>query len=198
MIIGITGMIGSGKSTAARILESLGAVVIDADQIGREVVEKDPRVLHRLARQFGNGILTRSGKLDRAALASLAFADESSRKQLNTIVHPPLLRQLKSEMKKLSGKHDLLVVDAALLLDWCLDRLVDYVIVIHAAQPVRIARLKKRGIGRRDALARQHRQLPYATYRKKADFIVFNRGTKRQLETKLRDILKSIGFGVDF
>ncbi|HKK19911.1 MAG TPA: dephospho-CoA kinase, partial [candidate division Zixibacteria bacterium] len=75
MIIGITGMIGSGKSTAARILESLGAVVIDADQIGREVVEKDPRVLHRLARQFGNGILTRSGKLDRAALASLAFAD---------------------------------------------------------------------------------------------------------------------------
>jgi dephospho-CoA kinase len=198
MIIGITGMIGSGKSTAARILKSLGAEVIDADQIGREVVEDDPRVLHRLARQFGDGILTRSGKLDRAALASLAFADESSRKQLNTIVHPPLLRRLKSEMKQLSKKHDLLVVDAALLLDWCLDRLVDVVVVIHAAQPTRLARLKKRGIDRRDALARQRRQLPYAIYRKKADFVVFNRGTERQLETKLRDILKSVGFGVDF
>ncbi len=198
MTLGLTGMIGSGKSTAAEILKKLGAEVVDADQIGREVVEEDPRVLHRLARQFGDSILTPSGRLDRKALASLAFTNENSRRQLNTIVHPPLLRRLKDDVRQLSKRHDLLVIDAALLLDWCLDRLVDYVIVVHAAEATRIKRLEKRGIDRRDALARQRRQLPYAAYRKKADFIVFNRDSERQLELKLRKILKSIGFGVDF
>ena len=192
MILGLTGMIGAGKSTAAEIFKSLGAAIIDADQIGRAVVETDSRILHRLVRQFGEDILTPSGKLNRAKLASIAFADERARKQLNTIVHPPLLRQLKSELRRLARHHDLVVIDAALLLDWCLDRMVDRVLLIHASQKTRLGRLEARGMVRKDVLSRQSRQMSYAQYRKKADFVIFNRGTRQQLEAKLKKILKSI------
>jgi len=191
MVIGITGLIGSGKSTAARILKSLGAAVIDADKIGRQVVDQNPELLDKLVRQFGNGILSRGGRLNRKKLASLAFESEKARLRLDRAVHPYLLGELKKQLRTHKAQRNLIVIDAALLLNWNLDRIIDLVIMIHASEKDRLTRLAKRGISSRDARARQKQQLSYADQRRRANHVIMNNGTEKQFEDKLRRILSS-------
>ena len=190
MFIGLTGQIGSGKTTAAKILASFGAVVIDADRIGREVVDRSAPLRKRLARQFGGEILTPSGKLSRKKLARLAFADEAAKRCLNHLVHPFLLKELRRQMKELAKRHNVVVIDAALLLDWGLDRQMDVVLVVHASEETRIKRLAARGFSKEDVLARQRAQVPFSEYRKRADYVILNNGTVEKLQTKLQRLYK--------
>ena len=185
MYIGITGLIGSGKSTAADILASMGARVVDADQIGREVVEKQPRLLKKLAREFGSEIIDSHGRLRRKKLAALAFKNTKTKKRLDAIVHPYLLRELKQRMREASHHSSVVVVDAALLLDWNLDREMDYVLVVHAGQELRFRRLVMRGFTRDDALRRQRAQLPFSEYRRRADRVIMNSKPQGHLREKL-------------
>lgn len=192
MIIGITGQIGSGKSTAAKYFRSIGAAVIDADRIGRQVVDTNAALLRALVKSFGREILTSKGKLNRKRLAALAFTDERSKRRLNRLVHPYLLRELKRRLKNLKGTHEMVVIDAALLLDWNLDRIVDFVIVLHAPEHMRLARLAARGISRDDARSRQKQQMTFARYRRRADRVIYNNTTPAQLEAKLAKIVSRI------
>ena len=185
MLIGITGQIGSGKTTASKIFKSLGAAIIDADKIGREVVENSPALVKRLTTRFGDAILNKSGKLNRKRLAQLAFADPKSKAALNRIVHPYLLKELRQQEQKLGRSYEVVVIDAALLLDWKLDREVDFVLVIHASQPTRFRRVRSRGIGLADARARQAAQLPFSEYRRLADRVILNNKTEADLRRKL-------------
>ncbi len=184
----MTGQIGAGKSTAAKILKNMGMAVVDADKIGKQVVDKIPALLKKLVKEFGSEILTKSGKLKRKKLAELAFKNESSKKKLNALVHPYLLKELSSQIKQKSKKYDHIVVDAALLLDWKLDKKMDLTIVIHASQKDRLKRLFKRGISRKDALSRQKAQLPYSEYRKRANILILNNQTEFELKNKLKNI----------
>ncbi|HUV30471.1 MAG TPA: dephospho-CoA kinase [Acidobacteriota bacterium] len=190
MLIGITGQIGAGKSTAARILAAHGAHVIDADRIGREVVDDSAPLRRRLARRFGASILDSGGRVKRRALARLAFASETSHTALNSLVHPYLLKELRRRAKAAVRVHALVVIDAALLLDWEMDRELDCILVIHASQSLRLARMTGRGMSRADALARQRAQLPYREFRKRADRLILNNGTIHQLETRLVAFLR--------
>jgi len=190
MYIGITGQIGSGKTTVAKIFASFGAAVIDADHIGRQVVDRSAQLRKRLASQFGGEILTASGRLSRKKLARLAFADEAAKQRLNRLVHPFLLKELRRQMKELAKRHDVVVIDAALLLDWELDRPMDVVLVIHASQETRLKRLAARGISKEDALARQRAQVPFSEYRKRADYVVLNNSTVEKLQAKLQHLYK--------
>ncbi len=190
MYIGITGQIGSGKTTAAKILASFGAAVIDADRIGREVVDRSAPLRKRLANQFGSEILTLSGKLSRKRLARLAFADKAAKRSLDRLVHPFLLKELQHQMKKLARQHEVIVIDAALLLDWELDHQMDVVLVIHTSEETRLKRLVARGISKEDALARQKAQLPFSEYRRRADYVLLNNSTIDKLEIKLQRLYK--------
>ncbi|UCG61872.1 MAG: dephospho-CoA kinase [Candidatus Zixiibacteriota bacterium] len=192
MIIGITGQIGSGKSTAAEILRFLGAVVIDADRIGREVVNDNPALLRSLVKQFGRGILGRTGRLNRKKLAELAFENEKSRQTLNRLVHPYLLKELKQQVRAVRSRHRLIVIDAALLLEWDLNHILDTIVLIHASESTRLARLEKRGITRRDALARQRRQLSYRQQCKRANHVILNNKTVSDLKAKLKRLLSGL------
>lgn len=185
IFIGVTGQIGAGKSTAARILTSFGAVVIDADRIGRSVVDKNPELLKKLALKFGWEIITPKGRLRRKKLAALAFASRKAKRQLDTLVHPYLLRELRDQMKTNAHRYDVVVVDAALLPDWNLDREVDLVLVIHASEKVRFQRLVSRGITTTDAKARQRTQSPFREYRMRSDRLILNSGTIKSLKEKL-------------
>ncbi len=191
MLIGLTGQIGAGKTEVAKILTQLGAAIIDADQIGREVVDRNASVLRQLTKRFGSSILTPKKKLDRKRLAELAFKTETSRKALDKIVHPHLLKELKKQANQLSQKHRIVVIDAALLLEWKMGNAVDLVLVVTAPQTVRLRRLQNRGIDRTDALARQRQQASYAEFRRKADILIPNSGSK----TALRDRVKQIWHG---
>lgn len=193
MIIGITGLIGAGKTAAARILKSLGAVVIDADKIGRKVVEENPHILRKLVQKFGSEILTKNRKLNRKKLASAAFKSELSKRELNRIVHPYLLKELMKELKILSRKSSIVVIDAALLIDWNLDKIVDMVILIHSPEKIRFQRLKARGITENDARTRQKRQFTYSQLRKRADYVIFNKQSLPEMELKLKKILHKAG-----
>lgn len=192
MLIGLTGQIGAGKSTAAGILADMGAHIVDADLIGKEVVDKSAQLRAKLARRFGPEIFDKRGFLKRSRLAQLAFATEESKQALNDLVHPYLLKELRRQAKAALKKHDLVVVDAALLLYWQMDREVDFVLVIHASKQSRFARMAKRGITETDALARQQAQLPYSEFQKRADRVILNNRTLQLLKKRLVKFLRDI------
>ena len=185
MIIGLTGQIGAGKSAAARILRGIGALIVDADRIGRQVVDGSPAVRKKLAASFGKDILGERGELKRRKLASKAFADKRGRDILNSIVHPYLLKELRRQVKAGANKYPAVVIDAALLLFWGMDREVDLTLVIHASRRERLNRMAERGISRADALARERSQLPYAEFQRRADRLILNNGSLKDLERKL-------------
>jgi len=184
--VGLTGQIACGKSSVARELQKLGAVVINADDIGREVVEQDTVVLRKLKSVFGKDIVSPAGKLDRRKLGAKAFASDENTLKLNRIVHPALLARLRKQITKhrKGGKTRLLVVDAALIFDWKLDRELDVVIVVDSTRPNQLSRLEKQGIGRREALQRIKRQIPKNRLRQLADAVIHNNGTPDQLVHK--------------
>ena len=186
MLIGITGQIGAGKTTAANILKAMGAVVIDADKIGRKVVETNPKLIQKLARAFGPQILTPAGNLRRKKTAEIAFSSEKNRKLLNSLVHPYLLRELKKQIKRNLDKNKVIVIDAALLLDWKLDNVVDLTLVIGCSKEKRMTRLLKKGFSKSDALARMKSQLPFRDYQKRADRVITNSSTITALKRKVQ------------
>lgn len=185
MVIGVTGQIGAGKSTAAGILADFGAHVIDADEIGRKVVDRELVLQRKLTRRFGDDILDRKGRVRRKLLAERAFENTAARDALNRVVHPYLLRELRRQLRAARRHFRLVVIDAALLLYWGMDREVDYVLVIHTGRRRRLRRLARRGISRADAEARERLQLPYEEFRKRADRLLLNNGSKSDLRRKL-------------
>ncbi len=192
MFVGITGLIGSGKSTAARIFEENGAAIIDADRIGQTVVDENPELLDKLVEEFGPEIVDGGGKLLRKELAALAFSSDEAKEKLNRIVHPYLLRELKLRMRELSLGYELIVIDAALLLDWNLDEMVDLVLVIDAPEELRFKRLEERGITAEDAKARQDRQLDFRVFSSRADHLIVNDTTPEEFSQKLTALIKKL------
>lgn len=191
MIIGITGLIGSGKSTAAEFLKSKGAKIIDADKIGREVVNNSKPLLNKLVKTFGKEILNHNKKLNRKKLAELAFAGKTSTNNLNKLVHPYLLKEISSQLKRHKNSNQI-VIDAALLLNWRLDKISDFVLMIHASKQNRYKRLANRKISKTDAQAREKAQLSYAQMKSKADKVILNNKTKSELIKKLSKWFNSL------
>lgn len=190
MIIGITGLIGSGKSTAAEIFKSLGFKIIDADKIARRVVTKDKAVISRLVKAFGTDIITSKKNIRRKYLAKIAFSSNANRQKINNIVHPPVRKEIRELITSYNKKNILL--DIPLLLESPFKDIVDYIIMIHATESLRLKRLAQRGIDKKDALARQKQQLPYNTQRKLSDFCIFNNSNKVALKKKCTKVLKEV------
>lgn len=156
--IGLTGGIGSGKSTVAAQLQELGAVIIDADAIARQLMEPGQEVLQRTVAAFGEDILDSAGRLDRAKLASMVFEDDAKREKLNSIVHPAVRKksaQLRAEAKVRRGSGAVIIEDIPLLTETGKADQFDAIIVVFANLETRLQRLtQSRGITSVDALAR--------------------------------------------
>ena len=128
----------------------------------------------------------------RKKLAELAFVDQISHNKLNSLVHPYLLAALRRQLRQGRREGRAVVIDAALLLYWKMDRKVDCVIVVHASRKLRLNRLQARGIERKDTLAREKAQLSYSEYRRRADHIILNNGSKADLTRKVRNLLSRL------
>jgi dephospho-CoA kinase len=156
--VGLTGGIGSGKSTVAQLLAERGAVVLDADAIAREVVEPGTPGLAEIVERFGAGVLLPDGRLDRPALAAVVFADPEAREALNGITHPKITEEMAARVRGLA--HDAVVVfDVPLLVEAWLqsgetNRPYEAIVVVEAPRDVRLDRLEGRGVPRADAEAR--------------------------------------------
>lgn len=174
MIIGLTGLFGSGKSEVATIWRNLGAHIINADEIGREVVEHNPVVLYRLVLEFGSTILDGDHKLDRRQLGRLAFSSQEKTKILNSIVHPILLEQLSIRIKEARQKKFTAAVDAALLINWGFHRRMDCTVLVTSTRLNRYERLRHNGFSDEEIKVRTRSQLSESRLRRCADCIITN------------------------
>ena len=179
--IGLTGGIGAGKSTVSTAFEEYGGVIVDGDVIAREVVEPGTEGLAALVDAFGPAILLPDGALDRPKLASIAFSDEASRRTLNGIVHPLVARR-RSELIAAAGDDAIIVEDIPLLVESQMAALFPLVVIVHAEEDVRIARLiEHRGMTEADARARIAAQATVEQRRVVADVWLENSGTPGEL-----------------
>lgn len=189
-IIGLTGGIGSGKTTAAEILAELGAAVIHADTVGHEVYLPGTAGWQAVVETFGRGVLDAGGAVDRKKLAAIVFADPAELRRLNGIVHPLIASAVRERIARLrrDGFSAPIVVEAAILIEANWLSLVDEVWLVVAAQDAVTARVRaQRGLAASEIQARMAAQLSDAERRRYAQVIVENNGSlddlRRQLET---------------
>jgi dephospho-CoA kinase len=175
--IGLTGGIASGKSTVSQMLRELGAHVIDADALAREVVEPGTPALKEISRRFP-GVVGADGRLDRAQLADRIFGQEQERLALNAIVHPRVQEAYLNKAQALAKQGTKVIIyDAALLLENGLDRKMDGVILVTVPREIQISRLIARnGLTRGEAEARIASQMPLEEKAKRATWLVDNSG----------------------
>ncbi|WP_038069466.1 MULTISPECIES: dephospho-CoA kinase [Thermoanaerobacterium] len=188
-VIGLTGGIASGKSTVSSILKSLGAVIIDADVVSREIMIKGTETYNILVSVFGKEILRKDGEIDRRKLGNLVFADKEKLNKLNEITHPEIIKRIKDiiEEERKKGKEKAIVLDAALLIEMKLFNMVDEVWLVVVDKKTQIRRLMKRdNLSYKDALNRIKSQMSIEDKMKYADFIINNckdfNAIKRQVE----------------
>lgn len=184
--VGLTGGIGAGKSTAARELERLGAVVIDADDVARAVVEPGTPGLAAVVAEFGPGVLRADGSLDRPALARIVFGDDGARSRLEAITHP-LVADESARRVRAAGERAIVVHDVPLIVEKGLAGRYDVVVVVGASEEVRMARLiAQRGMTPEDARARIRAQADDGARRAVADVWLDNSGTEEDLREAVR------------
>ena len=186
MLIALTGGIGSGKSTVARMLETRGAVVIDADQLARAVVEPGAPALGALVERFGSAILLPDGRLDRRALARIVFADDSARRDLEAITHPAIGDELERCLETIPPG-SIVVYDVPLLGESSRHARggFDAVVVVETPLETRLARLERRGMAREEAERRVASQPTDDERRPLATHVVRNGGDLGTLEAQV-------------
>jgi dephospho-CoA kinase len=183
--IGLTGGIGSGKSTAAARFAELGALVIDADALAREVVEPGTDGLAAVVAEFGGQVLDGDGRLDRPALARLVFGDEAARGRLNAIVHPRV-RARAAELIAAAPPGTVVVQDVPLLVETGQAGAYDLVVVVEAPAERRVQRLAAdRGMSAEEVRARMGSQATDEQRRAVADVVLVNDGTRDDLRAKV-------------
>lgn len=186
--VGLTGGIGAGKSEVSRMLAGYGAVLIDADRIAREVVEPGTPGLDAVVEEFGSGVLTAEGTLDRPKLGSVVFADSERLAALNAIVHP-LVGARSAELERAAGPDAVVVHDVPLLTENGLAPLYDLVVVVDAAPETQLDRLVRlRGMTEQEARARMAAQATREQRRAVADLVIDNDGPLAALEPQVRSV----------
>jgi dephospho-CoA kinase len=191
LLIGVTGGIACGKTEVCKVFQKKGAIIISGDQIGKEVVEKNKKVLQELVQTFGKEILNKNQSLNRRKLGEIVFASKESKDKLNRIIHPYLLRELRKRIEDLKKKNyeGVVAVDAALIVEWGLQKELDYLIFVESKKKGKIKRLQKqKGYSRKEALDRIKSQLPEMTKKRLADFVIINDKELSQLRRKAEKI----------
>ncbi|MCC5946926.1 MAG: dephospho-CoA kinase [Nitriliruptoraceae bacterium] len=195
-LIGLTGGMGSGKSTAAARFAYHGAVLIDADGVAREIVAVGEPVLADLAARFGTDILRPDGSLDRTELARRAFVDDASRSDLNAITHPRIAGRIATRIAELEGEvapDALVVVDHPLLIETGQVRRFDAVVVVVADERRRVRRLvEQRGMDEADVRARIGSQVTDDERRAVASHVLDNDGSREELEARIDALVPAL------
>ncbi|GAA3651086.1 dephospho-CoA kinase [Nocardioides ginsengisoli] len=192
MRVGLTGGIASGKSTVSSILRELGAVVIDADQIAREVVAKGTPGLAAVVEAFGPDMLTPEGELDRPKMGALVFADETQRKVLESIVHP-LVFERYAELEAAAPADGIVVHDIPLLVESGRAEEFEAVIVVDAPEELQIERMvRDRGWTEDDARARIAAQATREQRRAVATYLIENTGTREDLRLAVTEVFEAL------
>ncbi len=192
-LVGLTGGIGAGKSTVAAMLREAGVPVLDADTLAREVAEPGLPAHAEIARVWPD-VLGADGRIARAKLAAIVFADPTSRRRLEAITHPRIRERIAAERARLEAAgHALAVLEAALLVETGFHRDLDGLIVVTADEEKRLARVVERDGAPRDrVLARARAQLPEAEKLRVADHVIENSGAREATRAQVHAVLSAI------
>jgi len=192
-IMGITGGIGSGKSTVAGVFESMGAEIVDADQLARLAVAPNSPGLTQITEAFGQDILLEDGSLDRTALGKLVFSNESKRQQLNAIVHPEVQRLAQEAFRHLvAEKVSIVLYDVPLLYESKLESMFSAVVVVYVPQRVQIQRVMKRdGLEKHEVEQRLAAQMSLDLKAEKADYLIDNSRTLEETRAQVEKVWDS-------
>jgi dephospho-CoA kinase len=190
LLVGLTGNIGSGKSTVAQMLSERGATIIDADVLARRAVELGTAAYAKIVARWGSSILAPDNHLDRAALRRVVFADHAQLEELNQIVHPEVERLRARLIDQARRRGDRVVVcDIPLLFERHMTDRFDRILLVDAHRAIRLERLvKERGLRETEAMDMIAAQMPAELKRARADFIVENDGTFAQLERRVNEV----------
>jgi dephospho-CoA kinase len=182
LLVGLTGGIGSGKSTVADLLALHGAVVIDADELARRAVDPGTPGLASVVERFGPQVLSSDGGLDRQALARIAFGAETARRELEAIVHPEVARLFAEAVEPYRATDRVVVYSVPLLVESHLGDAFDIVVIVSAAEATRVTRLiRARGMSEEDIRARMRAQAPDEQREAAADLVIRNDGSLEEL-----------------
>ncbi|MCE5314591.1 MAG: dephospho-CoA kinase [Armatimonadota bacterium] len=197
MIIGITGGIGTGKSTVLKILAELGARTLSADDIAREVLAKGEPAYREVLAHFGSAVLAAGGQIDRQVLAGIIFADPEARHDLDTITHPRIIAKINRAIRAFrdepGSESSVLVVEIPLLMECGMESIVDEVIVVAAEQETQIRRLTSRGgISRDEALRRIGSQMSMTDKVRRADRVIRNDSDMQSLRESVEAVWREI------
>jgi transcription termination factor Rho len=194
-VIGLTGTVGSGKTTVSELFEKRGAVIIDADEIARRLEAKGTPIYKKILEAFGKEhpeIVNGKGEIDREALAKVIFKTDKKRKILNEIVHPAV-RQEELKMLDRSREKELVILNVPLLFENKMESLVDYIVVVTIGEEQRLARLKEeRGWGKREVSARLKAQWPEEEKINNADFVIDNDGSREDTAKMVDEVIGQI------
>jgi dephospho-CoA kinase len=193
-VLGVTGGIGSGKSTVAALLRERGARVLDADRVVRTMYGGG-EIAQEIGVRFGADVLQADGAVDRAKLAEIVFADEAKLEELEGLVHPAVRERIRGSIDewRREGFDGIGVVDAALLVETDHQYPLDALRVVTAPESLRIDRLRTRGVSAEEARRRMEHQAPDDEKRERADFVIENEGTLTALSARVDALLSELG-----
>ena len=177
--VGLTGGIVSGKTTVAKIMEGLGGEIIDADEIGHQIIKSNKKAWRGIVHYFGRSILLENNEINRKKLAQIVFSDKKKLSLLNKITHPEIISEIKQRIDRIKKNADnnvICIIDAPLLFEAKIDKLMDRIIVVYISREKQIKRLFIRdGLKREDAIKRIDSQMPLEEKVRLADYIIDNR-----------------------
>ena len=192
-VIGLTGNIGCGKTTVSRMFEDLGAEVIEADRIGHQLLEKE-KIKKRVVSIFTESVLDAQGNISRKKLRNLVFKDKKKLEQLNSILHPLMVKEIEKKIK--TSRSNLIVVDAAVLFEAGWDCLVDKILVVSAPYHTQLKRIKDQGdFSLAEIKGIMEVQLPQSEKIKRADFVIENEGSIEKTREQVRNLWAQLNEG---
>jgi dephospho-CoA kinase len=201
LIVGLTGGIVGGKSTVASMFNKLGAKIVDADELGHSVILPHKPAWEKITKLFGKDILQNDLAIDRGKLAKIVFRNQALLKKLNEITHPEIIKLIKKKIhlakNKTHNQEKILIIDAALIYEAKIDRLMDKIIVVYISENEQAKRLIKRNnLSKEEALQRIKSQMPMKEKVKMADYVINNSNslvkTREQVETIWQELVSRI------
>ena len=198
-LVGLTGNIGSGKSTVAQLLSERGATIIDADVLARRAVEQGTEGFRAIVERWGTSILAPDGTIDRSALRRIVFGNQAELEQLNAIVHPEVERMRAALVEQARQRGDRLVVcDIPLLFERRMTEEFDRIVLVDAPRPVRLERLvRERGLRETEAMNMIVAQMPAELKRARANFVIDNDSTLTQLDARVAEVWSALVAAAD-
>ena len=191
LIVGLTGNYGMGKSSVTSMFRELGAVTLDSDRIVAGLLKEEP-VVGRVMGLVGVGAMTPGGVLNKEFIAQKVFSNRSLRKRLEALLHPLVFKKVEDAVARLRNKNRIVIVEVPLLFEGKFQGRFDCTITVYTSRQTALARLRREGISRKDALARLNTQMDIGKKKRLADYVIDNGGSRKQTESLVKNVMKAL------